>query len=153
MKHHAGIILLIDRKELIRSLYPANMPSQLVPTVVTWVQVNKLQLSLSSPAADLLEIPLQVFGSSSVAPPHIFRRRLLVHTLLRHGHHQPRPVCVCVSVLRRLRCPAADRSPSPPPACGSVTTASCPGGSRTNQTAGQGGDVSGRVQASVCFCV
>lgn len=94
MKHCTGIILIIDRKELIWVLDPANMSSQLVPTVATAVQVNKLQLSLSRPAADLLIIPLWAFCSSPVAPPGIFLRRLLVHALLRHGHHWPRPACV-----------------------------------------------------------
>lgn len=99
MKHHSLIIFIIDRKELIRVLVPAKTRRLRVP-------VNKLPLSLSCTAADSLKIPLQVFASSSVAPPHIFLRSLLVRTLLRHGHHQPRPVCVpsCPAAAEVSRC-------------------------------------------------
>lgn len=95
MKHHSGIILIIDQKRAgLSSVSCWHVVSTGSNCCHQGAGQQTAAQSLLPRAADLLKIPLQVFCGSSVAPPHIFLRRLLVHALLRHGHHQPRPVCV-----------------------------------------------------------
>lgn len=153
MHHYIAVILVIDRKELIWTLRSARQRFLSTGSNCCHQCAGEQTAAQSLlPCRRLTDNPspgvLQLLGYSSWHLPAAPAGSHSAPSWSLSASSRLR-----ASVPRRLRCPAAARSP-----CSSTCLWECrlgllPWCSRTNQTAGQGGDVSEHAQASVCFCV